>query len=136
MAEDLGVAEQTHFLGHRADIAGLLAEARLLVHASDGEGTPNVVMEALASGRPVVATDVGDVSLIVQDGKTGFVVPCEDSNALLTQVSRLLTDEGLAIRMSQSALEYAQREFSLSRLVHDTFEAYRSAGWKAGSAPQ
>ena len=132
LAVELGVADRTQFLGHRSDVAGLLGGARLLVHPSDGEGTPNVIMEAMAAGRPVVATDVGDVSRIVQDTRTGFVVPRDDPSALLDRVRQILTNDALALRMGQSAQAFAQREFSLSRLVTDTFEAYRSAGWKTG----
>jgi glycosyltransferase involved in cell wall biosynthesis len=118
-------------MGYRQDVADLITTARLVVHSSDGEGSPNAIMEALASGRPVVATDVGDVGRLIENGKTGFVVPRDDSKALLARVIEVLTNEDLAIRMGELALEFARREFSLPRLVSDTFDAYRSAGWKA-----
>ena len=59
-AQALGVADCVEFMGHRDDIPDLLAHATFLVHTSDSEGCPNVVMEAMACGRAVVATDVGD----------------------------------------------------------------------------
>src|SRR5204862_346445 len=111
------------------DISELITGARIVVHTSDGEGTPNVVMEALAAGRPAIATDVGDVGRVIQNGRTGFVVPREDPEALLSRVTELLQDDALALRMAGNALEYARQEFSLARLVRDTFDAYRSAGW-------
>jgi glycosyltransferase involved in cell wall biosynthesis len=127
-----GIADRTEFLGYRSDVSDLISESRLVVHCSDGEGSPNAIMEALAAGRPVVATDVGDVAKIVENGKTGFVVPRQDPGAMLAKASAILTDDDLARSMGASAQEYARREFGLDRLVRDTFNAYHSAGWDSG----
>jgi glycosyltransferase involved in cell wall biosynthesis len=73
-AQVLGLANHVEFIGYTEEIPRLLSDATFLVHTSDHEGCPNVVMEAMACGRAVVATDAGDVPHLVEDGKTGFVV--------------------------------------------------------------
>jgi glycosyltransferase involved in cell wall biosynthesis len=128
--QDLGVTDRVEFLGHRDDIHALLADAAFLVHTADNEGCPNAVMEAMACGRAVLATDAGDVSLLVQDGKTGFVVPQEDSTTLAEHAVNLIADHDLCRRMGQEGRAKAEREFKLDRLVREMLAAYRAAGWK------
>src|SRR4030095_16620273 len=78
--EKLGLSGYVEFIGHSSKIPKLLADAMFLAHSSDTEGCPNVVMEAMACGRAVVAMDVGDVPDLVENGKTGFVVrPTDDA---------------------------------------------------------
>jgi glycosyltransferase involved in cell wall biosynthesis len=129
LARNLGVDDVVHFLGHRNDIADLITRARVVVHTSDSEGTPNAVMEAMASGRPVVATDAGDVERLIQDRVSGFVVRRDDSDRLLACIVEILTDDELANRLGRAARNYAIKEFGLSRLVERTFDVYRAAGW-------
>lgn len=127
---DSKVVNCVEFIGHSDDIPGLLAQATFLVHVSDKEGSPNVIMEAMACGRAVVATDVGDVPNIVEDGTTGFVVRCGDDAMLIERMATLITDRNLCCRMGQAGRAKVEREFGLDRLVIETFAAYRSAGWK------
>jgi glycosyltransferase involved in cell wall biosynthesis len=129
-ARDLGVVDRVEFLGHRDDIPALLANATFLAHTADNEGCPNAVMEAMACGRAIVATDAGEVSSLVQDGKTGFVVPQEDSAALVERAVNLIADRNLCRRMGEAGRAKAEREFGLDRLVRETLAAYRAAGWK------
>jgi glycosyltransferase involved in cell wall biosynthesis len=131
LAYNLGVADMVRFLGQRSDIADLIARARVIVHTSDSEGTPNAVMEAMASGRPVVATDAGDVDRLIQDRVTGFVIRRDDQEGLLARVIEIVADDSLAVQLGRAARDYAQKEFGLSRLVERTFDVYRAAGWKA-----
>ena len=130
-AQELGVADRVELLGHRDDIPDLLAGATFLVHASDSEGCPNVVMEAMACGRAVVATDVGDVPRLVDDGKTGFVVRPGDEATLVERMVTLITNRELCERMGEAGRAKAEREFGLSRLVSETLAAYQVAGWRA-----
>src|SRR5690554_3011365 len=74
--------DSVELLGLREDVPALLAAADVFVLSSAHEGLPNVVMEALAAGLPVVATDVGGVRELVEEGISGFVVPPSDSEAL------------------------------------------------------
>ena len=74
-ASALGIGALCRFLGHRSDLPSLMGSADALAHPSLWEGMPNVVMEAMASGLPVVATDAGGVREVVADGRTGRIVP-------------------------------------------------------------
>jgi glycosyltransferase involved in cell wall biosynthesis len=129
-AQLLGVADRVEFMGYRANIPGLLADATFLVHTSDNEGYPNVVMEAMACGRAVVATDAGDVPSLVDDGKTGFVVLRGDEATLLARLVTLMTDHDLCRRMGEAGRVKAEQQFGLDRLVSETLAAYRAMGWK------
>ncbi len=128
-ARDLGLAGCVDFVGHSENIPKILAEAIFLVHTSEKEGCPNAVMEAMACGRAVVATDVGDVSSLVEDGKTGFVVRAGDDGALANRMAQLITDRDLCRRMGEAGSRKAEREFGLDRLVSETLAAYELAGW-------
>ena len=132
LADDLGVSRIVEFRGAVHDIPAFLAGAKFLVHTSQSEGCPNVVMEAMACGLPVVAMETGEIPYLVEDGKTGFVVRQEDETMLVERVSLLLGDDELCLNMGAAAREKAKREFTLERLVSETPEAYRVAGWKGG----
>jgi glycosyltransferase involved in cell wall biosynthesis len=128
-AKDLGVADRVQFLGHIDDIPSLLARAAFVVHTADSEGCPNAIMEAMACGRAVVATDAGEVPLLVEDGKTGFIVPRDDNSALAERMERLITDHDICRRMGKAGRAKIEREFGLDRLIEETLAVYRSAGW-------
>jgi len=128
--QELGLTGYVEFLGHVADVPGLLSRATFLVHPSDTEGSPNVVIEAMACGRAVVATDVGDVPHLVEDGKTGFVVSRGDDAMLVEAIAKLITDRDLCRRMGEAGRVKAEQEFGLDRVVSETMKAYRAAGWK------
>jgi len=129
-ARNLQVEDLVSFPGYVNDISGELRQATCLVHTSEVEGCPNVVVEAIASGRPVVAVDSGDIADLVVHGKTGFVVPQGDDAGLKNYVTLLLTNPELCQAMGEAAREKADREFGLNRLVTETLAAYRAAGWK------
>jgi glycosyltransferase involved in cell wall biosynthesis len=130
MAQDLEVSQGIEFLGEIHNIPAFLEGAKFLVHTSESEGCPNAVMEAMASGLPVVAMEAGDIPRLVEDGKTGFVIPQGDQNTFVERVIRLLTDDELCSAMGLVAREKAEREFKLERLVSETLSVYRAAGWK------
>ena len=129
---ELDLEAVVQFLGLRSDVPALLKEATFLVHTADAEGSPNVVMEAMACGRAVVSTDVGDISYLVDDGKTGFVVPREDEKELTERIMILIGDYELCHRMGNAARTKAEQEFGLDRLASETLEVYRVAGFKEG----
>ena len=134
-ARDLGVGDRVHFLGHITNISSLLAESSFVVHTADAEGCPNAVMEAMASGRAVVATDAGDIRYLIDDGKSGFVVPSDDSEALVDRIGKLIEDSELRNGMGRSARAKAEQQFRLRNLVDETLAAYRSRGWRDTSVP-
>lgn len=129
-AKELDITSCVEFLGHRRDIAALLSQVRFLVHTGDHEGCPNVIMEAMACGRPVVAVNAGDIPYLVDDGKTGFVVGRGDIEALVDRISQLLTNNDLCRRMGEAGRIKAELEFRLERFVAQTLEVYQAEGWR------
>jgi glycosyltransferase involved in cell wall biosynthesis len=100
------------------------------VHTAEDEGCPNVVLEAMACGRAVVATDAGDLPRLIDNEKTGFVVPRGDETALANRIAILLKDRELCRRMGEAGRMKAERAFGLERLMSETFAAYRAEGWE------
>lgn len=98
-----------HYLGYRGDVAGILAGADLLVLSSHSEAFSLVVVEAMAAGKPVVATDCGGPREMVAEGATGFLVPVEDATALAAGITRLAADAELRQKMGGAGRErYAE----------------------------
>jgi glycosyltransferase involved in cell wall biosynthesis len=91
-ARDLGLGDVVHFLGRRADVDSILRAADLAVMSSDREGSPLLVFESMAAGTPLVATAVGGIPDVVEDGVTGILVPRRDAGALARAISGLLED--------------------------------------------
>jgi glycosyltransferase involved in cell wall biosynthesis len=130
LAIDLDIADSVRFLGHVDDIPQLLASASFVVHTGDVEGYPNAVMEAMACGRAVVATNAGDISSLIDDGRTGFVVAGGDDGTLVERIATLITDMNRCRSMGEAARLKAERTFGLDRLVQGTLEVYRRCGWE------
>lgn len=129
-AQDLGLTDRVRFIGHVNNVTALLASSSFLVHTSDIEGCPNVVMEAMACGRAVVATDAGDIPALVDDGKTGFVVHLRDEATLVKRLQTLIGNPSLCAQMGEAGRAKAERCFGLDRLVSETFAVYKAAGWR------
>jgi glycosyltransferase involved in cell wall biosynthesis len=105
-------------MGYRWDIPDILAAATMVVIASrHTEASPIVLREAFASGRPVVATRVGDVPEIIVHGENGLIVQPNDSNALATAILLFLSDEKLAARCAEKGLRYAREHFCFDRMM-------------------
>jgi glycosyltransferase involved in cell wall biosynthesis len=115
-AVQLGVADRVHLLGVQLDIAPLLAAADIFALASRWEGHPMAVMEATAAGLPVVATAVGGVPEIVEDGATGLLVPPGDPARFAAALDALAADPAMRRRFSEAAVERAGR-FGVERMV-------------------
>jgi len=124
------VAERLDLPGMVDDVPALLARCSFLVHTSDIEGLPNAVLEAMACGRAVVATDAGDLPYLIDDGTTGFVVPRGDIERLSERMAALLADRQKAVEMGRAGRKKAEAEYGMNRLVSETLAAYREAGWR------
>lgn len=133
-SRDYGLSHHVEFIGHSENIPALLRTANFLVHTSDAEACPNAIIEAMACGRAVVATDTGDIPSIVEDERTGFVVRRGDDEQLLDRVLRLMIDRRLCGRMGEAARSKAVREFGIERLLEETLAVYRGAGWNQSMA--
>jgi glycosyltransferase involved in cell wall biosynthesis len=115
---DFGLENKIIMLGYRWDTPDILAAADMVVIASlCTEASPIVLREAFASGRPVVATQIGDVPEIVEDGENGLMVPPGDSAALAAAILRFLFDKKLAARCAGNALQYARQHFCFDRMM-------------------
>ena len=114
---ELGVGENVVMLGTRPDVRMIMGLSDLVVLASHEEGFPNVILEAMAAGKPVVATRVGGVPEAVEDGYTGLLVPPRDPEALAAAILRLLNDRDDAIEMGRRGLERMKERFTIDRMV-------------------
>ena len=124
LADDLGLEEHVRWLGVRRDMAGLLAAADVVTLASDWEGFGLALLEAMAAGRPVVATRVGGVPEVVADGRTGRLVPPRDCTALQRALDGLLRDPDRARAMGAAGAARARDEFGLERMQRETCAVY------------
>jgi glycosyltransferase involved in cell wall biosynthesis len=114
-AENLGVTSSIIWLGHREDVADVLSILDLYVLPSLEESLPLTILEAMATGLPVVATNVGGIPECVQAGVTGTLVPPGDSQSLARAVIALLGDTGQRHRYGQAGRLRAIEHFSLER---------------------
>jgi glycosyltransferase involved in cell wall biosynthesis len=113
----LGLLEQVRFLGRRDDIGDLLAAADLFVMPSRDEGLGVAALEAMAAGRPVVATRVGGLQEAVIDGRTGLLVPPDDPNALATALARLLRYEALRVQLGAAGPARIAEAYDAEQMV-------------------
>jgi glycosyltransferase involved in cell wall biosynthesis len=102
-ALEAGVADRTHFLGRRDDVDAILSGLDVAVLSSDFEGRPLFALECMANGTPLVATAVGGLPEMIDDGRTGMLVPPRRPDALAQAISRLLMDSGLRSRIAAAA---------------------------------
>jgi glycosyltransferase involved in cell wall biosynthesis len=139
LAERLGIRDRVVFTGLRRDVPDLLACAAVSVMPSLNEALPNVLLESMAAGAPVVSTRVGGTPEVVEDGVTGLLVPPGNAGALARAIDRLLSDPDLAARLGQSGREFVRRRFSMDAMVRTTERLYHTLLEKRrgvpGSAP-
>jgi glycosyltransferase involved in cell wall biosynthesis len=128
---ELGIGDRCQILGYRDDVIAILAAADLFVMASHFEGFPIAIMEAMASGLPVVATRVGGIPDAVTDGHEGLVVEPRAPEALAEALVRLARDGGLRRTMAERARERG-RSFDVRPAVTAVQDAYQSLASTAG----
>jgi len=125
LAAELGVADRARFLGWRDDVPALLAAADLLVLPSRWEGMPYIVLEAFASGLPVVATRVDGTRELVVDGETGFGSPIGDARALGAAIARLLALEPARRRaLGEAGRARVRSDYSIDAMVRGLISVY------------
>ena len=113
LAKTLKLSECVRFLGNQQDMKAVYNACNATALLSIREGTPNVVLESMACGVPVIATDVADNALIIVNGKTGFVVPVGGHEAAAAHAARILLNPELQREMSVTARTHACEQFSL-----------------------
>ena len=132
MAIDLGVEQACRFVGVREDIPGILTAADVFVLPSLSEGFPFVLLEALAMGCPVVASRVNGVLELIEDHKTGLLVPPRDPQALARAIRDMLDDRRAALRMGAAGRALVRERFTVNRMVANTTAIFDAAMQDAG----
>jgi glycosyltransferase involved in cell wall biosynthesis len=122
--EALGLADRVNFLGYRTDIRDLLASCDVFVLPSLYEGLPLSILEAMAAGKPVIATQVGGTAEVVLAGETGLLVPPSDSIALAKAIRSVVDDRALAQRLGSAGQVRVEHEFSTAVMLRQVISLY------------
>ena len=130
----LGLGDRFRFLGHRPDALELLTAADIVVLPSHQEGLPVVLMEAFSVGATIVATAVGGVGQVIQDGVSGLIVPPGRADALAGAIERLASDRDLRKRLGERAA-VDSTAFDVARASGDVERIYRTV-WPADGHPR
>jgi glycosyltransferase involved in cell wall biosynthesis len=125
--------------GFRADVLSLIKGFDLFVMSSETEGLGTSLLDAMAAGKACIGTRVGGIPEVIDDGRTGLLVPPHDAAALAGAIVKLLKDSALRTRMADAGLERVGTQFSVEKMVDGTLAAYgrtkdegRRTGGEAG----
>jgi len=134
LAAKLGIADHVIFTGGKGSVAWYLQHMQVGCLSSVSEGFSNSILEYMAAGLPVVATDVGGNREAVVDGETGYLVTDRDAKSFAAPIIRLLNDETLRLRLGQNGQELCRQRFLLESAV-STLERYYHALIETGAPP-
>jgi glycosyltransferase involved in cell wall biosynthesis len=126
MASELGVLRKVHFLGRRSDVPMIITNLDVSVLPSTSEGLSNVILESMAAGKPVIATNVGGNREIVQDGVTGYLVTPADSRALADRMLTLLQNPDRAKTFGLEGRKVVEEKFTVEAMVKKYEKLYMS----------
>ena len=121
-----GLSNKITFAGVRSDIPDILAISNLFVLPSLWEGLPNVVLEAMAAGVPVVATNVDGTPELIKDGETGWLISPADTNDIATTLTRVLSDPAQLELIRKQAFQFVKDHFTSERNVEKYISLYKS----------
>ena len=127
LVDELGIRHRCTFLGNRDDVEELYPACDVTVLSSFFEGTPNALLESMACGVPVVATNVSDNAYVVKDGRTGFLVELGDVKEMAARIQLLLENDILRQEMGRRATGWVQQEFSTEQLARNMESVYLEA---------
>jgi glycosyltransferase involved in cell wall biosynthesis len=122
--KELHLEKHVFLVGFRPDVLSLHRAFDIFVMSSITEGLGTSLLDAMASARPIVATDTGGIPEVVCNGTTGILVPPRDPEALARPLVTLLKDEALRRRLGEAGLARARHYFSAERMVNETLDAY------------
>ena len=122
---ELGIGNRTRLLGVRHDVWTILNNIDIFVLSTHFEGCSNVIMEAMAAGKPVVATPAGGNAELVSDGRTGWMTPIGDPRAMADRILELISNQELARSMGIAGRKKIEDEFSIERTVSETVALYQ-----------
>jgi glycosyltransferase involved in cell wall biosynthesis len=124
LARELGISDRVRFLGYRDDLGSLYSAFDVFLLTSANEGAPVVVIESLAAGVPVVATDAGGTASVIDAGETGLLAPVGAVEELQANVERLREDGALRTSLGELGARRMRERFSVERMVDDTERLY------------
>lgn len=124
-AQRLGIGDSVHLLGFRTDVLAMLPQMDVFTLPSLSEGLPLALLEAMAAMRPVVVTRVGGMPELVEDGKTGLLVPPGDASALAASLLRFLENPDWAAQLGKAGRDTIASRFSHDAMVEKYQEIYQ-----------
>ncbi|MBS1902711.1 MAG: N-acetyl-alpha-D-glucosaminyl L-malate synthase BshA [Bacteroidetes bacterium] len=127
LARQLGIWNHTRFLGKQAELASILSASDIFLIPSGNESFGLAALEAMACGLPVISSDIGGLPEVNVDGKTGYIVPMGNVEALADRTYSLLTNEPLRQQMGKAALDHATGNFTKEQIVPIYEQAYEQA---------
>jgi sugar transferase (PEP-CTERM/EpsH1 system associated) len=128
LAESLNLTEEVRLLGNRDDVDTVLQAFDIFVLSSTSEGLSNTIQEAMATGLPVVATNVGGADELVVEGETGILTPASDDRAMADALQALARDDARRAAFGRSGAARARAHFGIARMFRDYEEMYLSLG--------
>jgi glycosyltransferase involved in cell wall biosynthesis len=126
-AASIGINEDVIFTGQESQIQFFYSAADIFVLPSHSEGSPNVLLEAMAAKVPIVATNVGGVPEIVQDNETALLVPAKEPRSMAAAIARILVDESLAHRLAANAATLISSRHTPEQYVQSLVRIYQQA---------
>jgi len=133
MAAELGIKEKVLFAGERHDIPAILASLDVSVLISSSESLSNVILESMAAGVPVVATEVGGNPELVTDGETGLLVPPGDETKLVEALAHLVRDPLVRAQYARRSREFARSHFHIDEICRRFEQLYLEVAGAAGT---
>jgi len=123
---ELGIEKEVEFLGVRRDIEKLMQSTKLFVLPSRWEGLPLTILEAMSSGAGIIATKVGSIPEVIQNGKEGILIFPEDSETLAGAIAELLKDRELRVKLGVNAYKKVKEKYSIEVYTKNILELYKS----------
>src|SRR5438105_10425917 len=124
LAAALGMADDVYFIGRCDDVASLLFASHVGVLSSKAEGFANAILEYMAAGLPVVATDVGGVREAIVEGKSGFIVPAGNDQIMAERIIALISNPARTREMGQLGKSIVEQKFGCEHHLRNTLELY------------
>lgn len=124
LAKSLGIADNVHFIGRCTDVPALLSISTICVLTSFAEGFSNSIIEYMAAGKPVVATNVGGAAEAIIEGETGCLVASDDDIAMAERLKELLNDDFTLSRFGANGKNVISEKFSSKTQLIKTLELY------------
>lgn len=124
-ARELGIEDKVIFAGFRDDVADIIATMDIFVMPSISEGLPMAILEAMAAKKPIVASAVGGIPLVIKDRETGILIKPKDSDSIYEALTHLLKDEKLALEIAANARKLLENEFTVDVMIRKYENLYR-----------